>query len=440
MIPIQVIRQHTDLVRRACADRQTDAPIDAIIELDTGYRTLLTEVETLRADRNRASKAIGQAAPEARQQLIAEQQAVKTRLDAREAELQAMEPQLRALLLQVPNLVHPDVPIGPESAGVVIIEGDGRTGEEHRFDSPRPIGERAAPAPDPGRRPHWEIGEQLGLIDFERGVKVAGSRFYILRGAAARLQRALISWMLDLHHQRGFTEVYVPFVVKADMLVGTGQLPKFADTMYHDAEDDLWLVPTAEVPVTNMYRDEILPVGQLPIWHVAYTPCFRREKMSAGRDVRGIKRGHQFDKVEMVKLTEEADSWNEFTRLLDDALEVVRQLGFRYRVVRLASADLTFASAQTCDIEVWAPGSGEWLEVSSVSNFLDFQARRANLRYRDAEGGVRHLHTLNGSGLALPRVLATLLEQYELENGDGIDVPAVLQPYMGGLDRITTSS
>jgi seryl-tRNA synthetase len=231
-------------------------------------------------------------------------------------------------------------------------------------------------------------------------------------------------------------EVYVPFMVKEEMLVGTGQLPKFADTMYHDVEEDFWLVPTAEVPVTNMYRDEILNAASLPVMHVAYTPCFRRERMSAGRDVRGIKRGHQFDKVEMVRFTAEGESWGALDELLDDALEVVRQLGFRYRVLRLASTDLTFASAMTYDIEVWAPGSGEWFEVSSVSNFLDFQARRANLRYRDAEGHVRLLHTLNGSGLALPRTLATILEQYD--RGDTVEVPRVVRPYLfhAGSDQI----
>jgi seryl-tRNA synthetase len=317
---------------------------------------------------------------------------------------------------------------------VIVIEGDGSTGEERRLDVPRRVGDE--PLPVASGRPHWEVGEALGLIDFERGAKIAGSRFYILRGEAAALQRALIAWMLDLHREQGYLEVYVPFVVKEEMLVGTGQLPKFADTMYHDAEEDFWLIPTAEVPVTNMYRDEILGAASLPVMHVAYTPCFRRERMSAGRDVRGIKRGHQFDKVEMVRFTAEGESWAALDALLDDALEVVRQLGFRYRVLRLASADLTFASAMTYDIEVWAPGSGEWFEVSSVSNFLDFQARRANLRYRDGEGRVRLLHTLNGSGLALPRTLATILEQYD--RGDAVEVPRVVRPYLSqsGRERI----
>ena len=294
---------------------------------------------------------------------------------------------------------------GGEEAGEVILEGAGAD-EPTRVDPPRAVGEAAEPAPEAGRRPHWEIGEALGLIDFERGAKVSGSRFYVLRGQAARLQRALIAWMLDLHRERGFDEVYVPFVVKEEMLVGTGQLPKFGETMYRDAEDDVWLVPTAEVPVTNLYRDEILDADSLPIRHVAYTPCFRRERMSAGRDIRGIKRGHQFDKVEIVIFCEPERSWEEHGLLLDEALAVVRALGLRYRVVRLAARDVSQASAMTYDIEVWAPGSGEWLEVSSISNFLDYQARRANLRYRDGEGQVRHMHTLNGSGVALPRTLA----------------------------------
>lgn len=435
MLSVQTIREQTEAVRQACADRQMDVPIDEILERDTAYRALLGEVETQRAERNRASKAIGAVKdPTERQRLIEEQRSVGSRLDALEGELREAELALRTLLLQVPNLFHPDVPLGGESDSIVVIEGDGATGEEHRLDTPRPISGEAAPAEAGAYRPHWELGEELGLIDFERGAKISGSRFYILRGEAAHLQRALIAWMLEVHREQGYEEVYVPFVVKEEMLVGTGQLPKFADTMYHDAEEDLWLVPTAEVPVTNMYRDEILPASALPLRHVAYTPCFRRERMSAGRDVRGIKRGHQFDKVEMVRFSEESASWEALDQLLEDALEVVRRLGFRYRVLRLASADLTFASAMTYDIEVWAPGSREWLEVSSVSNFLDFQARRANLRYRDAEGQVRQLHTLNGSGLALPRVLATLLEQYGSE--DGVAVPDVLVSYLGGRTRI----
>ena len=434
MLSIRTIREQTEELRDVFARRGVDAPLDAIVELDRSRRELLTEVESMRADRNQAGRRIGQTRdPEERQRLIDEQRAVADRLDTLEERLREQETELRARSLELPNTLHADVQDGGEEAGDVILEGVGAA-ELVRVDPPVAVGEASDPAPDDDRRPHWEIGEAMGLIDFERGAKIAGSRFYVLRGRAARLQRALIAWMLDLHGERGFDEVYVPFVVKEEMLVGTGQLPKFGETMYHDAEDDVWLVPTAEVPVTNLYRDEILDGDVLPIRHVAYTPCFRRERMSAGRDIRGIKRGHQFDKVEMVIFSEPDHSWDEHTLLLNEALEVVRQLGLTYRVVRLAAADVTQSSAMTYDIEVWAPGSGEWLEVSSVSNFLDYQARRANLRYRDAVGRVQHMHTLNGSGVALPRTLAAVLEQYD--RGEYIEVPEVLRPYLGGTEQI----
>jgi seryl-tRNA synthetase len=338
-------------------------------------------------------------------------------------------------MFEVPNLFHEDVPLGGEEDSVVVIEGDGAAGEERRFDTPVPLADYPTPDLDESAKPHWELGEDLGAIDFERGVKLSGSHFYILNGDAARLQRALITWMLDVHREQGYREVYVPFVVKEEMLLGTGQLPKFADTLFRDHREDVWLIPTAEVPVTNMYRDEILEPGTLPIDHTAYSPCFRHEQFSGGRAVRGIMRGWQFDKVEMVKFTEEGESWEALDTLLDDALELVRQLGLRYRVLRLAAGDTSFASAMTYDIETWAPGSQEWLEVSSCSNFLDFQARRANLRYRDEDGTVRHMHTLNGSGLALPRLLATIMEQAQLEDGT-IELPPVLRPYLGGLETL----
>lgn len=434
MLPLRDVRERAGELRAVFARRGVDAPLDAIAALDAERRALLAEVEAMRADRNRAGKAIGAARdPGERERLIAGQRAVAGRLDELEGRLREREASLRALELELPNVLHEAVPDGGEGDGEVILEGDGEA-PPSRPDPPRRAADEPAPPPADGRRPHWEIGEALGLIDFERGAKIAGSRFYVLRGQAARLQRALIAWMLDLHRERGFGEVYVPFVVKEEMLVGTGQLPKFGETMYRDAEDDVWLVPTAEVPVTNLYRDEILDGGALPIRHAAYTPCFRRERMSAGRDIRGIKRGHQFDKVELVIFCEPERSWEEHGLLLEEALAVVRALGLRYRVVRLAAADVTQSSAMTCDIEVWAPGSGEWLEVSSVSNFLDYQARRARLRYRDAEGRVRLLHTLNGSGLALPRTLAALLEQYD--RGDAVETPEALRPYLGGAPRI----
>ncbi|MCC6236833.1 MAG: serine--tRNA ligase [Dehalococcoidia bacterium] len=436
MLSIQTLRERTEDVRRALQQRHTEAPLDRILELDAYRRALLQDVEAMRAERNTASKAIGGARdPEERQRLIEAQRAVGGRLDELEGRLREFEAELDALLLQVPNLPHPDVPVGLEEDAVIVIEGDGTAGWERRPDPPRRVADEPTPEVASARKPHWEIGEELGLIDFTRGTKLAGSSFYLLRGDGARLQRALIAWMLDLHRSHGYTEVYPQALVRSDSLVGTGQLPKFADTMFHLEGTDLWLIPTAEVPVTNMYRDEILAEADLPLHYCAYSPSFRHEQFSAGREVRGIKRGWQFDKVELVHFTPEGESWAALDRLLTDALEVVRRLGFRYRVIRLATADLTFSSAMTYDIEVWAPGAAEWLEVSSVSNFEAFQARRANLRYRDATGTVRHLHTLNGSGTALPRVLATVLEQYRLEDGS-IEVPPPLRPYLSGQTSI----
>ena len=286
-------------------------------------------------------------------------------------------------------------------------------------------------------KPHWDLGTALDIIDFDRGVKLSGTRFYVLKGAGARLQRALIAWMLDLHTlKHGYTEVYPPYMVKSEILVGTGNLPKFGDNLYHDAEEDFWWIPTAEVPVTNLYRDEILDGEKLPICHVAYTPCFRREKMSSGRDVRGIKRGHQFDKVEMVKFVRPETSMDELMKLVGDAEDVCRGLGIRYRLVQMCTADLSFSAAVKYDLEMWAPGCQEWLEVSSCSNFTDFQARRANIRYRPEPGAKPdYVHTLNGSGLALPRVLIAVMENYQQADGS-IVVPEVLRPYMGGVERI----
>ena len=285
--------------------------------------------------------------------------------------------------------------------------------------------------------PHWDLGPETGIIDFERGVRLSGSRFYLLKGAGARLQRALIFWMLDVHiRENGFTEVYLPFVIKRDMLFGAGQLPKFEGNLYHDVEDDLWLVPTAEVALTNLHRDEVLDAGDLPRDYVAYTPCFRREKMSAGRDVRGIKRGHQFDKVEMYQFVKPETSFAALETMVGRGEELLRRLGLRYRVLELCTGDISFAAAKAYDLEVWAPGQGEWLEVSSCSNCTDFQARRANVRYRPEPGAKpAYVHTLNGSGLALPRVMIGIIETYQQADGS-ITVPDVLRPYMGGIEVI----
>jgi seryl-tRNA synthetase len=321
---------------------------------------------------------------------------------------------LNDLQLTIPNLPHPEVPDGQDERDNVVRRQEGRP-----------------PEPSFGVVPHWELGPRLQIIDFERGARLSGSRFYILRAEAARLQRALIQWMLDFHTARGYTEIYPPFVVREAAMWNAGQMPKFRDNLYRDVEDDLWLVPTAEVPLTNLHAGEILAADELPASYVAYTPCFRREKMSAGRDVRGIKRGHQFDKVELVKLTLPEESPSEHLRMLSDAEAVLAALELPYRVVELCAGDLGFGSVRTFDLEVWAAGSKEWLEVSSVSDVGAFQARRAGIRFRrEAGGGTEHVHTLNGSGLALPRTLIAILENYQQPDGSVV-IPDVLQARFG---------
>jgi seryl-tRNA synthetase len=416
MLSLQFIREHPDAVRRSIDARHTPQPLDEVLRLDAEHRRLQREVEDLRATQNAESKRIGATRDPGERALLIE---AAGRLSKRRQELQeAVRPireELDHLLLEFPNIPEENVPPGESEHDNVVVRAEPR------------------PAIDFPPLPHWEIGEKLGIIDFERGVKLAGSRFYVLKGAGAMLEHALINWMLSLHRRQGYDEVYVPFVVKAQCLVAAGQLPKFADNLYHDVEDDLWLVPTAEVPITNLYAGEILDGEVLPLNYVAYTPCFRREKMSAGRDVRGIKRGHQFDKVEMYKLVLPEASSSELDRLVADAEETCRLLGLPYRVVELCGADLGFAAAKTYDIEAWAPGVGEWLEVSSCSNVRDFQARRASLRFR-REPGARpeFLHTLNGSGLGLPRTLIAVLENYQQADGTVV-VPDALRPYMDGI-------
>ena len=430
MIALQTIRNSADQVRQSCRNRGVEAPIDLIIDLDIERNPILNKVEQMRAARNTAGKAIGTAETEKeRQILIAEQRQVSGELDELEKKLNNLETQISTLLLEVPNLFHTDVPIGDENDSLIILEGDGNGRNEIKHKDPIIVKNAESPEIDESLKTHWEIGEDLGLIDFDRGVKLSGSNFYLLRNAGAHLQRSLISWMLDSHLDQGYSEVYPPVLINEQALIGTGQLPKFANTMFKTT-DGRWLIPTAEVPVTNMYSNEILQNEDLPIHHTAYSPCFRNEQFSAGSAVRGIKRGYQFDKVEMVRFERPTESWQALEKLLENALELVRALGFKYRVLKLASKDLTFASAMTYDIEIWAPGSKEWFEVSSISNFLDFQARRANLRFRNAEGKVDYLHTLNGSGLALPRVLAALIEVYQNKDGTVL-LPNVLEPYLG---------
>ncbi|MGB6837962.1 MAG: serine--tRNA ligase, partial [Dehalococcoidia bacterium] len=334
MLALQFIRENPDVVRKALADRHTEVPLDDILRLDEERRRLLQEVEGLKAERNAAGKRIGAARdPAERQRMIEEMRGVSERIDALEPQLREVEERLERLLLEVPNLPDPSVPLGADDSDNVPVRSE---------DEPRTF--------DFTPLPHWDLGERLGIIDFERGVKLSGSRFYVLRGAGARLQRALITWMLDLHvGQHGYTEVYTPFIVREQCMWGSGQLPKFADNLYHDVEDDFWLVPTAEVPVTNLHRDEILDAESLPLRYVAYTPCFRREKMSAGRDVRGIKRGHQFDKVEMYKFCQPESSEEELQALVSDAEDICRALGIAHRVVQLCTGDLGFTSLMSFD-------------------------------------------------------------------------------------------
>jgi seryl-tRNA synthetase len=423
MLDIHLLRSRLDWVKERLALVGCDAAeVEAVAAVDRCRRDLLVEVETLRAERKSASKDIGKMKPGADQD--AAKAAVRTlgdKLSEREKELTEVEARFQAAMLELPNIPHDAVPLGKDDSENVVV----RTEEiARKLDFPA--------------KPHWELAEKLGIIDFDRGVKISGTRFYVLRGEGARLQRALISFMLDLHtREHGYEEIYPPAMVRRECLYGTGNLPKFGDNLYRDIEEDFWFVPTAEVPVTNLYRDEILDGARLPVKHVAYSPCFRREKMSAGRDVRGIKRGHQFDKVELVKFVEPSTSDAELESLLACAEEVCRRLGLSYRVVQMCTGDLSFVAAMKFDIEVWAPGCDEWLEVSSCSNFRDFQARRAQIRFRNEKGKPELVHTLNGSGLALPRVMIAVLENYQRADGT-IEIPAALRPYFGADEIVGT--
>jgi len=414
VLDIKLIRDNPEIVREAMEKRGESAPLDQITSLDEQRRQLLHEMETLRAHRNEVSKQLGTIADKP-PQLIAEMRQLGETVTSLEAEIGRVESELNDFLLRLPNIPAADVPVGKDTQDNMVVRSWGK-----------PTDISFTPLP------HWELAEKLNIIDFQRGVKLSGSRFYVLKGQGARLQRALITFMLDLHvKEHGYTEIYPPFMVKRECMVGSGNLPKFADNLYHDEEDDLWFVPTAEVPLTNLHRDEVLPPGTLPLYYVAYTACFRREKMAAGKDTRGIKRGHQFDKVELYKFTEPENSDVELERLVGNAEDISRRLGIPYRVLQLCTGDLGFAATKSFDIEMWAPGCGEWLEVSSCSNCGDFQARRTNIRYRpEPKAKPSFVHTLNGSGLALPRVLIALLENYQQADGS-IKVPEVLIPFMG---------
>jgi len=416
MLSLSFIREHPDIVREGARKKGEAAPVDEILKLDAERRETLSKLEQMKAEQNRRSAAMAktrdQAAIEAMRQL-------KDEVKALEQKLAPIDTRLNALLLEVPNPPDPSVPEGKDaSANPTIREwGLGRT---LRFTP----------------KSHYELGTQLGLFDFERGVKVATSRFYFLKGAGARLERALINFMIDLHiREHGYEEVFPPFLLNRAAMTGTGQLPKFEEDAFRIEKKDLFLVPTAEVPVTNMYREEILPAAALPIKHVAWSTNFRSEAGAAGKDTRGYIRLHQFNKVELVKFVEPERSSEELELLVKDAEDILQRLEIPYRVILLCTGDMGFGQSKTYDLEAWAPGENRFLEVSSCSNYNDFQARRANIRYRRKDGKVDFVHTLNGSGLALPRTVVAILENYQQEDGT-IRVPTALRTYMGGLDVI----
>jgi seryl-tRNA synthetase len=454
MIDINLIRQKPEWVKEQIARLNDTAPIDEIVNLDLRRREILQEVEELRGKRNESSKQIGRwmgtlkkmeadlRAAEAGQDVGQPLEMLRTQVTSMQAnvdeakdetrdignlittldeELRQVEEELQEKMLWVPNLPHESVPDGPDDSFNVTYEPQGASLPEFEFEP----------------KAHWDLGPELGILDFERGVKLSGSRFYIMTGEGAHLQRALIQFMLDYHvYRHGYMEVQLPYMVRSEMFVGAGQLPKFADNIYRDAEEDFMFLGTAEIALTNIHRDEILNEEDLPLNYVAYTACFRREKMSAGRDTRGIKRGHQFDKVEMYKFTTPETSYQALDELVEHATDICEALELPYRIVEMVTGDLGFAAAKKYDVEVWAAGCGEWLEVSSASNTEAFQARRANIKYRPKDGGrAQYVHTLNASGLALPRIMIAIMENYQQEDGT-IRVPEVLQPYMGGKEVI----
>ena len=448
MIDINLIREKPEWVKEQIAKLGEQASIDEILEADNRRRKIIQELEDLRRQRNEDSKRIGALMGKARklevglqhgqtaeQPPAAAQTELETSIEAAkestrrlgeqitilEEELRQTEARIDENMLWVPNLPHESVVYGPDDSHNIIHPPRGVAIPEFDFEP----------------KAHWDLGPEMGIIDFERGVKLSGSRFYVLRAQGARLQRAVIQFMLDYHTIRhGYVEIYPPFMVRSVNFVGAGQLPKFADNIYRDAEEDYMFLGTAEIALTNLHRDEILEEADLPLNYVAYTPCFRREKMSAGRDVRGIKRGHQFDKVEMYKFTTPQTSYEQLDVLVRHATDICDALALPYRIVEMVTGDLGFTAAKKYDVEVWAAGCREWLEVSSASNCEAFQARRANVRYRPADGGrPRFVHTLNASGLALPRIMIAIIENYQQADGT-IQVPTALQPYLGGMKVI----
>ena len=418
MLDRKFLRENQELVTRAVAQKNESVDIDAYYVKDAERRAALQETETLQAEANQANKAIAEAkkAGQDATAAIAAMKEISAKVKDLKARATALEEEVEDLYLRIPNVPHPSAPVGGEENNELV----------------RTWGE--IPQRDFAVMPHWDIGAELGIFHPERASRMSGSGFTVLSGAGARLERALINWFIDVHLEQGYTEFNIPYLVNRQAMTGTGQLPKLEDDMYLCQIDDLFLIPTAEVSVTNVHMQETLAEDDLPLKYVAFSPCFRREAGAAGKDTRGLLRVHQFHKVEMVKFVDPETSWDELELLTADAEELLQKLELPYRVLTLATGDLSFAAAKCYDLEVWAAGVGKWLEVSSCSNFVDFQARRAGIRFKgkDRKGFV---HTLNGSGLALPRILVAIMENYQTADGK-ITVPEVLRPYMGGLEII----
>jgi len=416
MLDLELLRKNPEFVKERLRLRREDYPrlVDEALRLDEERRSILRGLEALRAERNALSKEIGKRKSKGEQtaELEGKVKEIKEKIEGLEDKLSEVEEQLKSVMLSIPNIPHQNVPVGKDETENVEVRSWG---------VPRDF--------DFEPKAHYEIGEALGILDFERGASLSGSRFTVMWGLGAKLERALINFMLDFHTSRGYKEVWVPHLVKPEILEGTGQLPKFEEDLYFCERDGLYLIPTAEVPLTNLFRDTILEEKDLPIYVTAYTPCYRREAGAYGKDIRGIIRQHQFDKVELVKIVHPDTSDQELERLTADAEEILKLLGLPYRVVALCTGDLGFASAKTYDIEVWFPSQNKYREISSCSNCTDFQARRMNTRFKDSEGRKRFVHTLNGSGLAVGRTLAAILENYQQKDGSVV-VPEVLRDYL----------
>lgn len=423
MLDIKQIRANPDRIREGLAKKGAQLALDELLKTDARRRELLGRVEALKSQRNKVSEEIGRLkrAGENTDNLTLQMRKVGEEIKALDEEIRQLEAYLEEQLLNIPNLPHPSVPVGPDASANQVVRS---WGEPRQFDFPP--------------KAHWDLGVELGLLDFERAGKISGARFTLYWGLGARLERALINFMLDLHtKEHGYLETFPPYMVNRATMIGTGQLPKFEEDMFKVANNGFYLIPTAEVPVTNIHRDEILKEEDLPLYYTAYTACFRAEAGAAGRDTRGLIRQHQFNKVELVKFVHPDKSYDELESLTRNAEEVLRRLGLPYRVVLLCTGDMSFASAKTYDLEVWLPSYNDYKEISSCSNFEDFQARRANIRFRPAGGGKpEFVHTLNGSGVAVGRTVAAIMENYQNPDGS-ITIPEVLRPYMGGLERIS---